>query len=398
MKRYLKFALLLLALTLLLCGLVACGTAKEPTEDTPPPASPTSPGAPTHPDGFEQAAELTGVRVYVYYRTGPGSYSEGHIRLYYNPTLKKAYLAEDDRGKLQRAGQSFTGIYAGSVCLFDANLNLSLTEGGSEYEYWMGEMTETPTRFDQRLELDLGFTDDTWTVQLDAQGGTGIEARLSLPYGVDLTGQFPSPVKPNATFLGWKNAEGVLVTDALGIPLEGYQYLTVDAFERTVLLEASNSFESDMEAVVLTAAYSVQKIPVTVVDEQGNSTVFEFDAGSLVTERDFGDTRVHGYSLSATGGTSFGAFTLTAPTTVYKFAIRKHVRIHVGDLRVETLSLLKSTDSSSWTYLKVNLADDEGYTFGGWYSDAAYQHAVDPYVQYVTALTDYYVKLIPVTP
>ena len=188
------------------------------------------------------------------------------------------------------------------------------------------------------------------------------------------------------------------MTDALGIPLEGYQYLTVDAFERTVLLEASNGFESDIEAVVLTAAYQTAKIPVTVIDEQGNSTVFEFDAGTLVTERDFGDTSVYGYGFSPTGGISFGAFTLTAPTTVYKFAIRKYVRIHVGDLRVETLSLLKTTSSSSWTYLKFSLDDTEGYTFGGWYSDAAYQNPVDPYVQYATVLTDYYVKLIPVTP
>ena len=46
--------------------------------------------------------------------------------------------------------------------------------------------------------------------------------------------------------------------------------------------------------------------------------------------------------------------------------------------------------------MKVELSDSDGYTFGGWYSDPEYQNPVDPYVQYATVLSEYYVKLIPV--
>ncbi|MBR7112359.1 MAG: InlB B-repeat-containing protein [Clostridia bacterium] len=398
MRGIVRILLLVLAALLLIGTLAACNNGKEPSTPTPP--SPPSPPPAPNPmlEGFSEAKELPGVFVYVYCKTGGNSYYESYVRLYYNEARQRAYLAEEDLYMLQRPGQAFVGISAdsdGQVMLFDENRDLALSEG-SEREYWMGKMQTAVDSAKQRMTLYLVFTDAEWTIRFDTLGGTGMKSQITVPYGSDLTASIPSPTKQGATFLGWKNAKGEMVTDRYGIPLEGYKTLLAKTFERTVLLEASNSFERNLEAVVLTAVYQAEKIPVTIIDEGGGQTVLEFDAGTVVTERDLGDRRIHGYSLSPVSQASFGAFTLTAPTTVYKFTIRKHVTIHVGSLRTEILSLTKSTSSSSYTYLKVELSDSDGYTFGGWYSDPEYQNPVDPYVQYATVLSDYYLKLIPV--
>lgn len=390
MRRYLKPALLILVALALVCSLAACNREKEPTDDTPPPTAPT-PTPESTPDGFGEAKQLTGVKLLESYGdTTP-------VALYYNEAEGKVYLQPDYRSELEREGKAFVGIFNhmdGGQMLFDSECKLTITEG-DQLDYWMGKMKAETTGWDKRMALYAIFTDSDWVLQFDALGGTGMESVLTVPYGADLTAKLPVPTKPHATFLGWKDAEGNMVTDEHGMPLDGYKTLTVKSFERTVLLEATNSFEKDIEAVVLTAVYSVEKIPVTVINELGNSTVFEFDYGVTVTERDFNNSSTCGYSFKQNSDQSFGAFVLTEPTTVYQFVIRKLVRVHVGDLRVETLSITKST--SSWTPLKIGLTDGEGYTFEGWYSDAAYQNPVSPYVQYATVLSDYYVKLIPVT-
>ncbi len=144
---------------------------------------------------------------------------------------------------------------------------------GYTFTGWTPALAENVT---EHIVYTATWTVNTYTVTLDASGGTVVPDSLDVTYGTAI-GELPVPTKPGYTFLGWFDADGTKVLAETVYTLADDSTLTAQwsANAYTVILDA-NGGTVDPAEVHVEFGSPVNTLPVPVLD--GHSFVGWFDA------------------------------------------------------------------------------------------------------------------------
>ncbi|MBR3790293.1 MAG: InlB B-repeat-containing protein, partial [Clostridia bacterium] len=241
---------------------------------------------------------------------------------------------------------------------------------GTQYtdEQSVKNLTTTPN---DTIDLYAKWTPNTYTIKYNANGGTGTMADSSHIYDVEQTLTANGFTKTGYTFAGWAtstNGDKVYDDKQSVKNLTATADATIDLFAKWTAKEYTVTFNVNGE----NATVNPTSRTVTYDDTYGTF-------GTLPTPTRTGYTFVGWFTL-ANGGTQVTDTTtvkITAPQTLYAHwkAITYTVTFDANgeNATVDPTSMTVTYDQ---TYDTLPTPERTGYTFQGWFKEAALTHQV----------------------
>ena len=266
----------------------------------------------------------------------------------------------------QREGYLFAGLYTsvqGGDQIFDQN-------------------GKSVVLLDQDMTLWAHWTPKTYTLTFDAGEGSFATAETERPvlYGTELA-SFPTVTREGYTFVGWKNAAGVLISD-------GAQLLADHAAFNL------SSYPVDEEGkAALTATFELKMCTVTFDYGNGKEETQVFSWGApahhiTYPELDTGSSEIISWSMMPNVQVDFADETVKNDVVFY--AIWRDYKVftfHLGaDLEPLTARVYNGVNFQAPT------PEKNGYSFAGWYTSDLFSGLPEQSISYHSYSTTFYAK------
>ena len=271
-----------------------------------------------------------------------------------------------------------------------------------------GTKLAATTTVSQDMTVYAQLTANTYTITYDENGGSGEPPAQTKTHGTAVALSTTVPTRTGYTFLGWGTSATATAAS--------YQPGDVYSTDAAVTLYAVWQIDTFTVTLPNGTGYSISTTQSTTV-EHGKDFVF-----TVKVDRDY-STEAPVVKWTKADGT--GGATLTNPTTSpnyvanadgsksYTYTIEniqenKVVSVSVTKNSVYTVTFQYTIGSETTTYQTQqvehgakatvpNPPSVEGYTFDGWYKEAAFTNAFN-FADPITGNTTVYGKMTPITP